>query len=137
MGTNYFVTGVSHEDCDNSGRLHIGKSSGGWCFSLAVHNGLQSLAAWQELWSLPRVRIEDEYGRPVTPEQMIEQITERSWDRASSLDPEGYLALDRAEWLRRNSAVEGPNGLARHTYKARPPEGEPDATYDLVEGWFR
>lgn len=137
MGTNYFVTGVSHEDCDNSGRLHVGKSSGGWCFSLAVHKSLRSLADWQELWSLPGVGIEDEYERPVAPEQMVEQITERSWDRVSWLDAEGYLALDRAEWLRRNSAVEGPKGLARHTYKARPPEGDPNATYDLVEGWFR
>lgn len=135
MGTNYFVTGVSHEDCDDRGRLHVGKSSGGWCFSLAVHEALRSFADWQELWSLPGVQIEDEYGRPVTPEEMVKQITERSWEHA--IAPEGYLALDRGEWFRRNHAIAGPKGLARHTHKARPPEGEPDATYDLVEGWFR
>jgi hypothetical protein len=137
MGTNYFAFGTTHEDCDEAGQLHVGKSSSGWCFSLAVRKGLQSLADWQELWSLPGVQIKDEYGRPVTPEQMIKQITGRSWGRASSGDPDGYPALDRAEWLRQNCAVEGPNGLARHTYEARPPEGEPNATYDLVEGWFR
>ena len=132
MGTNYFVTGVGHEDCDELGRLHVGKSSGGWCFGLAVHEALRSFADWQELWSLPGVQIEDEYGRPVTPEEMTSWITKRSWPR-----PPGETPDQRAEWLRQNHAAEGPNGLARHTYKARPPEGEPDATYDLVEGWFR
>jgi hypothetical protein len=132
MGTNYFMTGVSHEDCDGAGQLHVGKSSAGWCFSLAVHKGLQSLAAWQEVWSTSGVQITDEYGYILTPEEMLGRVTKRAWPR-----PPGETPEQRAEWLRQNHAAEGPNGLARHTYNARPPEGEPDATYDLVEGWFR
>ena len=33
--------------------------------------------------------------------------------------------------------VEGPNGLARHTHRARIPDEWPSATYDLCEGRFR
>ena len=112
-------------------RLHIGKSSLGWCFGLATHEGIQSLADWERVWATPGVRIEDEYGQLLSVEEMRDRITKRSWK------PRELSAEERAVWLRQNYAIEGPNGLVRHTYQARIPEEGPSATYDLCEGRFR
>ena len=114
------------------GRLHVGKSSFGWCFALATHEGIQSLADWEKVWATPGVRIEDEYGEVISVEEMRNWITKRSWSSPVNQTPEGW-----AEWLRQNHAVGGPNGLARHTYRARIPDEGPSATYDLCEGRFR
>ena len=62
MGTNYYLT----EDCECCGRafpdLHIGKSSGGWCFSLHVipSEGLNSLDEWESRFSCGVIT--NEYG---------------------------------------------------------------------------
>jgi hypothetical protein len=107
------------------GRLHIGKSSFGWCFGLAVHEGIQSLADWERVWATPGVHIEDEYGRPFSVEEMRDRITKRSW-KSKELSAE-----EKAGGLHQN------HGLSRHTYNARIPDEGPSATYDLCYGWFR
>jgi len=83
MGTNYYF----HEqpDCECCGRpfeeIHIGKSSGGWCFSLHVipEMGINTLADWEKLWTKEGSYIKDEYGRIISIENMREIITERRW----------------------------------------------------------
>ena len=104
MGTNYYL----HEkpSCDECGRpydaLHIGKSSGGWCFSLHVipDEGLNSLDDWRERWSRPGRHIASEYGDDVPIAEMEDIICNRSWERTDSpRDP---------EFLRRNEAELGP-----------------------------
>lgn len=82
MGTNYYLH--PKPPCTACGRpheaLHIGKSSSGWCFSLHVmpEDGIASLDDWRRLWSQPEARILDEYGEPVTVDEMERKITERS-----------------------------------------------------------
>jgi hypothetical protein len=83
MGTNYYL----HEkpDCECCGRsyepLHIGKSSGGWCFSLHVmpEDNINTIDDWRTLWSKDGVFIRNEYGEKVPIEEMEQIITDRLW----------------------------------------------------------
>lgn len=116
MGTNYYYETAGTDPCPHCGRgdesekLHIGKSSTGWAFSLHIvpERNINTLSDWQQIWASGG-QIRDEYGESVSPEEMLARITKRSH----------------------------PNGLRRHTGGhgenfVRP--GEP--TYDLVEGEF-
>ncbi len=128
MGTNYYL----HRDiCPHCGRgderLHIGKSSAGWCFSLHVDadEGINSLDDWKALWSAPHTKIVDEYGREHSCDQMLETILERAWpQRERSLE---YYAANQAE--------PGPNNLMRHAIN-RFCVGHGEGTYDLIVGEF-
>lgn len=132
MGTNYYW----HEKppCEHCGqtigeRLHIGKSSAGWCFSLHVSSfdGIRSLGDWQNRFDLPGSWIADEYGDRVTVEEMLSIITERKWD--------GPNRCVDAGWIERNHAQQGPNGLMRH--KIGPYcVGHGEGTWDLIPGEF-
>jgi len=89
MGTNYYL----HENvCDCCGRsdvpVHIGKSSAGWAFSLHVDELRRELDDWVHSWSQPKTEIRDEYGRKVTPEEMLLVITVRreGWRRHEGYD---------------------------------------------------
>lgn len=129
MGTNYYW--YEKPPCCECGRefdrLHIGKSSAGWCFSLHVmpEREINELTDWRKLWEIPGSVIRDEYEEVVSVEDMLKVITERSWQ---SKDPYPYPQ----HYLKANYAVSGPNGLLRHTYDAKPGKG----TYDLVRGEF-
>ena len=105
MGTNYFAR-------VNLGgpsvRLHIGKSSRGWCFGLHVTDEITSLDDWRAVFAQPFVTIVDEYDEVIPASVMLGIITERT----------------------------GPNNLARHTYKATPPPNPATDTYDLCRGDF-
>jgi hypothetical protein len=131
MGTNYYLT---EEVCPHCNRgnipLHIGKSSGGWCFSLHIipEDGINDLAAWEMRWSMPNARIEDEYGRTVSPSEMMEIITQRKFFG-------GARGWD-SESLRANSAIPGPNGLARHALLEGHCVAHGDGTYDHIVGEF-
>ncbi len=126
MGTNYYL----HKSvCEHCGRgdepQHIGKSSGGWCFSLHVNDTVRSLDDWRAEWSRPGVVIKNEYGEVVPPDEMERIILERAWPRRkdSSFDYVG------------NHAEPGPNGLIRHKIgRWRIAHG--DGTYDLIPGEF-
>lgn len=113
MGTNYFLI---RDCCPHCGRgreeLHIGKSSAGWMFGLAVHpdEGINSLEDWMNQWSQPNTRIKDEYGDIIPTERMIEVICNRAWS--------------------------GPGGLRRHEINDFCIAHGP-GTYDLMYGWFR
>jgi hypothetical protein len=131
MSTNYYL----HEKpaCSSCGRtyeaLHIGKSSGGWCFSLHVipEDGLNDLPDWVERWSRSGSLILDEYDRPVTPKEMLKVITERRrWSGVDGLD-------DR--WYQLNHAVPGPYGLVRHAI-GQWCVGHGEGTWDLIPGEF-
>jgi hypothetical protein len=134
MGTNYYaVFQIKAGEWRNayidgiSERVHIGKSSSGWCFALRVDNdrGLTSLDAWTEF--LRECRIEDEYGSPCTLDELLSLITDR---RGRPTRPE-----PGSEWLERNNAAIGPNGLVRHRigqYCAAHGQG----TWDMMVGEF-
>src|SRR5450631_1105933 len=58
MGTNYYLQLPGCDHCNRAGdRLHIGKSSGGWCFALhvGIPNGTDphlpaNLDQWDVVW---------------------------------------------------------------------------------------
>ena len=81
MGTNYYYT---PKVCPHCGRgddpIHIGRSSGGWCFSLHVYpeDGIHTLDDWKEKWKVEDSIIQDEYGHKIGIAEMIEVVTQRS-----------------------------------------------------------
>jgi len=83
MGTNYYLH--QKPDCECCGRpfkpLHIGKSSGGWCFSLHVmpEDNINTLDDWMRLWNEPETFVRDEYGEKISIVDMEKKITERMW----------------------------------------------------------
>ena len=136
MGTNYYWRGEPKKICSSCGQLgpttlHIGKSSMGWCFSLHVipEEGLVSLGDWEEKFKTGIIT--DEYGRLVSAEEMIKEITEREFK-----DREDWSSPEIQERLRRNGAMPGPNGLFRSTISEWHCVGHGDGTWDLIKGEF-
>lgn len=111
------------DDLDD--RLHIGKSSGGWCFALHVmpEEGITSLEDWIPL--LKARTIEDEYGQVISFDEMMDVITNRS----------GRAKSDNFDYAR-NHAIPGPNNLARHRLMKDHCIGHGDGTWDLIVGSF-
>ena len=134
MGTNYYAERAAGDPCSHCGRfevaerLHIGKSSAGWCFSLHVipERELNSLEDWKEYLRQPNITIEDEYGRRHTLSELLDRITDRS--RMTRDVP-------TEQWLRLNHAVPGPNGLVRHQI-GQYCVGHGEGTWDLIPGEF-
>lgn len=96
MGTNYYLRTAACPTCGHQKNdLHIGKSSAGWYFGLRVypnedgiHDGQLSpfeakqileLDDWRPLFE--KFPIFDEYDKPVTAEDLLKEITERSHPR--------------------------------------------------------
>jgi hypothetical protein len=123
MGTNFYI-----KDQDGMG-LHIGKSSAGWCFSLHVYpeHGINSLDEWKSLFCDPYALIQDEYGRFVTPAEMLDWITNRSWDGAAQ---HPQIIYDQ------NHAERGPNGLMRSKVDGVHCVGHGEGTWDYIVGEF-
>lgn len=142
MGTNYYLHPKPCECCgrhDKDMEVHIGKSSGGWCFSLHVggeHDyrfeeaGLKvphCLDDWKEIFKTDGYVISDEYGRPTSVKEMLDTIMNRSWNSRAGMTP---------EYLRSNHAVEGPNNLLRHKVDGRHCVGNGEGTWDYIVGEF-
>ena len=106
MGTNYYLH--QKPDCECCGRpfepLHIGKSSGGWCFTLHVmpEDNINTLDDWKFLWDQPGTYIRNEYGEKVTPEEMLKIITNRTWKgefpRRHELDGAHCIGHGEGHW---------------------------------------
>lgn len=148
MGTNYYWTAAHNPDaCPTCGRadsppprIHIGKSSAGWCFALHVYpddppmplpkppleHRPKNLDEWHKLFAQPGSQIEDEYDREYTAAEMTEVITKRDWSKrpSSSFDYAG------------NHAVPGPNNLVRAKIDGERVIGHGDGTWDLIVGKF-
>lgn len=129
MGTNYYLE--QRGPCGECGRtfapLHIGKSSAGWCFSLHVipESNINSLEDWEREWAMPGTRIVDEYNDTVSVEEMRATITERL----------GKSGPHAPHWYTQNSAIPGPNGLARSALGSHC-VGHGPGTWDLTPGEF-
>jgi hypothetical protein len=130
MGTNYYAELPPKNICEHCKRgdgaeeLHIGKSSGGWCFSLHVIEGrIESLEDWIVVLAAAGVRIKDEYGKYHTLDEMLKIITQRR-----------CLGESDKEWYSSNHAERGPNGLARHKVDLQHRHGK--GTWDLCMGEF-
>lgn len=90
MGTNYYW--YAKPDCPHCGRndkpLHIGKSSGGWCFQLHVMGPTdydddipppRDFKGWVELFRRPGSIIRDEYDERVTVDAMLAVIKRKAF----------------------------------------------------------
>lgn len=128
MGTNYYLQ--QQPPCACCGKagepLHIGKSSGGWCFSLHVipEQGIHDLEDWRRLWGKEGATILDEYDQTITKDEMDSIITDRSW-------PNDKNNFD----YQRNHAIPGPNNLARHELGGRCIRNG-KGTWDCIVGEF-
>ena len=136
--------------------IHIGKSSFGWHFSLCVYPeyGIHNFEDWKCLFFDFNTTIEDEYGETISPEEMIDIITDRAapdWDKHPV--PEDYEAhvLEAAnqmeqymgslrryksydEYLVDNHAQRGNNGLLKHqAEKFHIDNPDKAATYDYIK----
>ena len=130
MGINYYLEVDSCNACGRSReRLHIGKSSAGWCFSLHVipERGINSLNDWEMLWADHDTKIVDEYGAIKTVDEMKDTILNRG-DPIHPTERLVDVTLD-------NDALPGPNGLLRHKIGSHC-VGHGDGTYDLIPGEF-
>lgn len=129
MGTNYYYKTDICEHCGSVGsELHIGKSSCGWCFSLHVYpgKGPECLSDWEHIFKNPKAKIEDEYGRTVTADDMLSCITERG----------GNLKPSTGFDFQGNHSQPGPNNLVRHTIDGVNCIGHGEGTYDYLVGDF-
>lgn len=132
MGTNFYLQG---EQCSHCGqelpskpRRHIGKSSAGWAFGLHVYpdEGIHELWDWAALWDAPGARIEDEYGRPVTPYEMLKIVVFKRQELRQN------DKFNHAE----NQSEPTYNGLVRPRLKGQYCDGHGHATWSKFAGDF-
>lgn len=136
MGTNYYL---HRNACPHCGRgdepLHIGKSSGGWCFTLHVDPEIPvgDLSDWRALWATGVIK--DEYGAVVTVAEMEATITERIGRPFDAQDWSVTGYQNEAQFHKLNNSERGPNGLLRHQigqYCLK----HGDGTWDCCSGEF-
>ena len=144
MGTNHYL--YPRPDCEHCGRpferLHIGKSSYGWCYSLHVipEEGINTLQDWQALWEKPGALIRDEYGTVIEPSQMLDTIANRSHNRKQSWEDDWWrhrhYYKDEEDFHRQNHSQRGPHFLLRHRNDGQHCIGNGEGTYDYIVGEF-
>jgi len=130
VGTNYYY--IPKPACSCCGRefdrIHIGKSSAGWCFGLHVNQeDINTLEDWKKLFEIEGSVIMNECGDVVTKEEMLSNITDRSWKGQTDWTDEMYA---------QNHAIKGPNGLARHSLYPGLCIGHGEGTWDYLIGDF-
>lgn len=152
MGTNYYLESTARlPPAFGRPRIHIGKSSAGWCFALHAyphflcdyevsevdHHRPTNLGQWLALMEATSAdgsaRIVDEYGAVVSVDEMVETITRRSWMRGEGV-PAMYGSW--AEFHQINQSEPGPNGLVRHKMDGKHCVAHGDGTWDLIVGEF-
>ena len=137
MGTNYYLH--EKQDCECCGRpfepRHIGKSSGGWCFSLHVYpeDNIHTLDDWRELWAMPGAFIRNEYGEriPIADMELIVTVRQGKLNSGSWGSYGSETAFHRA-----NHSQPGPNNLVRHAIDGRHCIGHGPGTWDYIIGEF-
>ncbi len=141
MGTNYYLQHGVCECCKKpDSTRHIGKSSGGWCFSLHVYpeEGINTLDDWKVLFRDPNSRIVDEYGQPEIMSSMLTIIENRNWKPRDDKPPYAMGIGDNTweEFHRKNYSQDGPNNLFRHQILEGHCIGHGEGTWDYIIGEF-
>lgn len=132
MGTNYYLHAPKCFHCgkEEEPPIHLGKSSGGWCFSLHVVPK-EGICDWQDVQALIEDKlckewcIKNEYGDQISLVDFIKTVTERSHSRRWNY-----------QLLLANHAIQGPNNLARHVIDHWHCIGHGEGTYDYIIGEF-
>ena len=133
MGTNYYLFGKQCPTCLRSDPpLHIGKSGAGWAFSLHVipEKDIHNLFDWIRLFLQEDKRIEDEYGRHMSTEDMLRIIMCREKTHAART----HTMSD--EELRKNHAFYSKHGLLTPLVDGHRCVGEGYGTWSLIAGEF-
>jgi hypothetical protein len=130
MGTNYYLNKPRCPECGRRDRLHIGKSSYGWTFSLHVipEKDINGLYDWVMLWMNPNNWVEDEYGNVVGEGVILRCIMHRVGSGDSIIHDSNWLANNHAQ-------RDGYSGLIRHKIELSC-IGHGDGPYDLIKGDF-
>jgi hypothetical protein len=163
VGTNYYLLKGGTSPCPTCGHAeppiseHIGKSSGGWCFSLHVgpfedgetgQGSYRDLEDWKAEWSKPGARIEDEYGRAVDPDEMYQIIADRKgrdpgkdgkeeyWPKGWWESPISSRYKSEEDFHRSNHSRRGPSGLLRCREDGCRCVGHGSGTWDMITGEF-
>lgn len=144
MGTNYYLT-KKCTSCNHEEKIHIGKSSAGWCFGLHVYPKeenktigelpiiIESLHDWSNWFKKPDWKILNEYGEEFHCLDMIKIITEKTWKKNTEI-PYHYISWE--DFYNKNNAVPGPNNLLRSRIDNSHCIGHGDGTWDLLVGEF-
>ncbi len=139
MGTNYYARKMENV-CSHCGRgdtveqLHVGKSSGGWCFALHVipERGLNSLEDWKAYLQQNCIALYSDSDIMIEHHELIKIITERSWPNKQL--PSSYRSWRDFHAL--NHSFDGPNDLVRYAIDRTHCVGHGDGTWDLMIGEF-
>lgn len=143
MGTNYYlISTVDLPPCFERPQIHIGKSSGGWCFALHVYPNSarlpHDLSQWMDLMEnlvrSRRARIEDEETTNLSVVEMRNIIVERSWTRPPTYPDKFYRSAE--EFHQNNQSQPGPNGLVRARIDGIHCVGHGEGTWDHIVGDF-
>ena len=138
VGTNYYL---KKNPCPHCGRaeeeVHIGKSSGGWCFALHVYpeDGINDMADWLPLLTSDKNSIRDEYGQDIHSGEMLCIIRERETSEAKfESKPYGYDSW--TDFHVKNHSFAGPRGLLRHKVERGHCIKNGEGTWDCIVGDF-
>lgn len=141
MGTNYYlIKEVNRCECcgraDELSNLHIGKSAGGWAFALRIYpdDGINSLDDWKQRWNQMGLVIRDSYGKQISPDGMLDIVTNRAGSPELGRRPTGYA--DWADFHRANHSYRGPHDLLFSTYKVVQGGDTFATTYQLFDHEF-
>lgn len=157
MSTNFYLiyNELVDTECPCCGHIvqekrkrHLGKSSGGWCYSLHVYpeEGLDTFDDMKnhvEDVCSDGGRIEDEYGNILThTEEWVDIVTIRK----GKYSPEEIVKInntltgtayrDSQHFLDKNHAIIGSNNLLRHKIDGRYCIGHGSGTWDYLVGDF-
>lgn len=105
MGTNYYAHVNPCSECGKpEEKLHLGKSSGGWKFCFRDRDEYSDITEFQTFIRLDYVKLVDEYGREISPDDFMEKVEGKQDERShiESVDKtedwrsvEGYEFFDR------------------------------------------
>lgn len=115
MGTNYYAVKTC-ECCGNEDKYHIGKSSGGWVFSLHVEpdEGINDLYDVMQIIKDPKRKVVNEYGDTIFKKNLLDIIKNRKCEERGE-PPNSFSSW--GQFHRINDSLEGPNNLLRHKLK--------------------
>ena len=137
MGTNYYFRTDACPCCGRSdNERHIGKSSGGWCFSLHVYpeDEINDLEDWIRMLEKDDGEIYDEYGGKVGVVEMLSIIRKRCSAEGFNSVPIGYSSW--RSFHEENFSEPGPQGLLRHKVDGRHCIRQGKGTWDCIVGEF-
>lgn len=134
MGTNYYLVSPECSHCGKElePRIHLGKSSFGWCFSLHVYPefGICDIAAIRAL-IVEKIKdkwyIINEYNEQISVDKFFDIVTKRKGKQISE---------ENLEWYKQNYALPGPKNLVRHQLHPNHCIGHGTGTYDYCIGEF-